>query len=42
MRAQDILHNQASRYRSIEIARYGLDVLSLRVGSERSGETAGM
>lgn len=41
MRAQDILHNQAKRYPSIEIARYGLDVLALRVGSERV-ETPGM
>ncbi|MEQ1502789.1 MAG: hypothetical protein ABMB14_11195 [Myxococcota bacterium] len=42
MRAQDILHAQSKRYPSIEIARYGLDVLGLRVGSERVGETAGM
>jgi hypothetical protein len=42
MRAQDILHAQARRYPSIEIARYGLDVLGLRVGSERVGETPGM
>lgn len=41
MRAQDILHAQARRYPSIEIARYGLDVLGLRVGSERV-ETPGM
>lgn len=41
MRAQDILHNEARRYPSIEIARYGLDVLALRVGSERV-ETPGM
>src|SRR5262249_7437659 len=38
MRAQDILHNQTGRYPSLEIARYGLDVLSLRVGTERTGE----
>jgi hypothetical protein len=42
MRAQDILHNQTPRYPSLDIARYGLDVLSLRVGTERTGETAGM
>jgi hypothetical protein len=42
MRAQDILHAQAKRYPSLEVARYGLDVLGLRVGSERIGETAGM
>jgi len=42
MRAQDILHNQTGRYPSLEIARDGLDVLSLRVGTERTGETAGM
>lgn len=42
MRGQDILHVQARRYPSIEIARYGLDVLGLRVGSERVGETPGM
>jgi hypothetical protein len=41
MRAQDILHNQARRYPSLEIARYGLDVLALRVGAERV-ETPGM
>ena len=41
-RAQDILHAQAKRYPSIEVARYGLDVLGLRVGFERVGETAGM
>ncbi|MEZ4240112.1 MAG: hypothetical protein R3F59_28970 [Myxococcota bacterium] len=42
MRAQDILHAQARRYPSLEVARYGLDVLGLRVGSERIGESAGM
>lgn len=42
MRAQDILHAQARRYPSIEVARYGLDVLGLRVGSERVGQSAGM
>ncbi len=42
MRAQDILHAQIKRYPSLEIARYGLDVLGLRVNSERVGETPGM
>ncbi len=42
LRALDILHGQASRYPSLEIARYGLDVLGLRVNDERTGETPGM
>ncbi|HHO50915.1 MAG TPA: hypothetical protein ENK18_08600 [Deltaproteobacteria bacterium] len=42
LRALDILHGQASRYPSLEIARYGLDVLGLRVSHERTGETPGM
>lgn len=42
LRALDILHAQARRYPSLEIARYGLDVLGLRVASERTGETPGM
>ena len=42
IRAQDILHAQARRYPSLEIARYGLDVLGLRVNAERVNETPGM
>ncbi|MBX2799174.1 MAG: hypothetical protein KTR31_15985 [Myxococcales bacterium] len=42
MRALDILHGQATRSPNLEIARYGLDVLGLRVGHERTGETPGM
>ncbi|MCB9685151.1 MAG: hypothetical protein H6738_06985 [Alphaproteobacteria bacterium] len=42
LRAQDILHAQARRYPSLEIARYGLDVLGLRVNAERVNETPGM
>jgi hypothetical protein len=42
LRALDILHAQARRYPTLEIARYGLDVLGLRVSNERTGETPGM
>lgn len=42
MRALDIVHGQAARYPSLEVARYGLDVLGLRVGQERTAETPGM
>lgn len=42
LRALDILHAQATRYPSLEVARYGLDALGLRVGQERTGETPGM
>jgi len=42
MRAQDILHAQARRFPSLEAARYGLDVLALRVSRERTGETPGL
>ncbi len=41
-RALEILHAQASRMPSLEIARYGLDVLALRVGHERAGEPPGL
>lgn len=41
LRAQEILHAQIKRYPSLEIARYGLDVLGLRVNSE-SVSTPGM
>lgn len=41
-RAQDILHAQAKRFPSLEVARYGLDVMALRVSRERPGETPGM
>jgi len=41
-RALELLHGQAMRYPSLEIARYGLEVLGLRVGSERPGETPGL
>ena len=42
MRAQDILHSHLSRFPALEVARYGLDVLALRVSRERPGESAGM
>ncbi len=42
LRAQDILHNQARRFPSLETARYGLDVLALRVSRERTGQTPGL
>lgn len=42
LRALDILHAQTRRYPTLEIARYGLDVLGLRVSNERAGETPGM
>jgi hypothetical protein len=42
LRAQDILHAQARRFPSLEAARYGLDVLALRVSRERTGETPGL
>ncbi len=42
MRAQEILHAHLSRFPALEVARYGLDVLALRVSRERPGETAGM
>lgn len=41
-RAQEILHAQARIFPSLEIARYGLDVMALRVSRERTGETPGM
>ena len=41
-RAQDILHAQARRFPSLETARYGLDVMALRVSRERPGETPGL
>ena len=41
-RAQEILHSQARRFPSLEAARYGLDVMALRVSRERPGETPGM
>jgi hypothetical protein len=42
MRAQEILHAELARFPALEVARYGLDVLALRVSRERPGETAGM
>lgn len=41
-RALEILHAQARIYPALEAARYGLDVMALRVSRERSGETPGM
>lgn len=41
-RAQEILHSQARVFPSLEVARYGLDVMALRVSRERTGETPGM
>lgn len=41
-RALEILHAQARVYPSLEAARYGLDVMALRVSRERTGETPGM
>ncbi|NCG20970.1 MAG: hypothetical protein GWP91_18325 [Rhodobacterales bacterium] len=41
-RAQDILHSHARRLPSLETARYGLDVMALRVSRERPGETPGI
>lgn len=40
-RAPELLHDQARRYPELEVARYGLDVLALRVQKERI-ETPGM
>jgi hypothetical protein len=40
-RAPELLHDQARRYPALEVARYGLDVLALRVQKERI-ETPGM
>ena len=40
-RAPELLHNQTGRYPELEVARYGLDVLALRVQKERI-ETSGM
>jgi len=40
-RAPELLHDQARRYPDLEVARYGLDVLALRVQSERI-EPSGM
>ncbi|MCB9668367.1 MAG: hypothetical protein H6734_02735 [Alphaproteobacteria bacterium] len=40
-RAQEIIHRHATYYPSLEAARYGLDVLALRVSRERV-ETPGM
>jgi hypothetical protein len=42
VRAQEILHAQLGRFPALECARYGLDVLALRVSRERPGETPGM
>ena len=41
-RALDIVHTQSRRFPSLEAARFGLDVMALRVSRERPGETAGM
>lgn len=41
-RALEILHAQARTYPALEAARYGLDVMALRVSRERTGETPGM
>ncbi len=41
MRAQEIIHQNAKFYPSLEAARFGLDVLALRVSRERV-ETPGM
>jgi hypothetical protein len=41
-RAQDILHAQVRFFPTLEAARYGLDVMALRVSRERPGETPGM
>lgn len=41
-RALEILHAQARTYPSLEAARFGLDVMALRVSRERTGETPGM
>jgi len=40
-RAPELLHDQARRYPDLEVARYGLDVLALRVQHERI-EPSGM
>ncbi len=40
-RAPELLHDQARRYPGLEVARYGLDVLALRVQHERI-EPSGM
>lgn len=42
VRAQEILHAHLGRFPALECARYGLDVLALRVSRERPGETPGM
>lgn len=42
LRATDLLHQQIKRYPSLAVARYGLDVLALRVGRESVGGTPGM
>jgi hypothetical protein len=41
-RGTDILHTLIRRYPSLETARYGLDVLALRVSRERPGQLPGM
>lgn len=42
MRALDILHDQARRYPSLEVARYALDVLALRVSHEQPADAPGL
>lgn len=42
LRGADIIHSQSRRYPSLEIARYALDVLSVRVGRESGTGGVGM
>lgn len=41
-RGNDIIHTLVRRYPSLETARYGLDVLALRVSRERTDQLPGM
>lgn len=41
-RALEIVHRHVSKLPALEIARYGLDVMALRVSRERAGELPGM
>jgi hypothetical protein len=41
-RGQEIIHNLAKRYESLEAARYALDVLALRVSRSGAGDSVGM
>jgi hypothetical protein len=42
IRATEILHRQTRRYTSLEVARFGLDALAIRVGRETTDQNPGL